>query len=192
MAEDLSPRLELAAMPRSRPAVARMIRRVGQIERRREALRSRLNNKVALVQKRFLAEVEPLDIEEQGLVEALMAFDRAHHEVAAFRGKRTLNFPTGDIGRRLTPPALKIEDEDVALADLVGKGLEQFYRVYHEINREALLNAPEVVRTIPGAAIERQEKFFVKPKELDVSASDRKSRLERVLGKLSVSPAPGA
>lgn len=192
MAQQLAPRQEPPAVPRSHAAAARMIRRVGQIERRREALRSRLNNKVAAIQQRLLGEVQPLDIEEQGLVDALKAFEHAHHDEAADRGRRTMSFPTGDIGRRLTPPALKIEDEEVALANLVGRGLTQYYRVHREINRVALLDAPEVACTIPGAVIERQEKFFVRPRELDVSASDRKSRLERILAKASATIAPGA
>ena len=51
------------------------------------------------------------------------------------------------------------------------KKIHKFIRVKREVNKEAMLEDPELAKTVRGVSITKREQFFVKPSEVAAEIS---------------------
>jgi phage host-nuclease inhibitor protein Gam len=101
---------------------------------------------------------------------ALQAYAGAHRSELLTADRKSVAIAAGTIGWRLGKAKIVTtggaEPDDV-VAWLVDQESDQFLRIKTELDKEALLAAPDQVEKIPGIAIFQGDEFFFKPLDLD-------------------------
>jgi len=158
-------------VPQSREELNDRVAQVGGLQRRLQTIGAKLNRQVAAAQARAAEEVSPLEQRLDELVNGIDAYCQSHRDELTNDGKkRIVKLPSGEVGWRLTPPAVTLPDNVKAfLALLKQLGLYHFIRTKEEVDKQAMLKEPETAETIEGVTIGQREEFIIKPVELQVS-----------------------
>lgn len=96
--------------------------------------------------------------------------------------RKSVEYPTGVIGWRQSPPSVRLTNEEKAIAAAEDLGFLEFIRVKEEFNKQAALADPDKARKIKYVKIKKgEEVFFVKPSVTTTEAvAEAKSvKLER-------------
>jgi len=97
-------------------------------------------------------------------------------ELITDAGKKTIDVTIGQIYWHLNPPAVSIRSNKHVVANCERLGLDQFIRIIKEPNKEAMLEKPDLAKTVPGVKIKQDEifgitsNFLSKPLEKTVAA----------------------
>lgn len=157
-----------AAAPaaQSREEVERLIEAIGRDQRELQRQDANLGDRLAEA-KRW-AEESALPLKEQiaDAQDRVSRWCEANREELTRGGKtKTVEFTTGKVSWRLRPPAVTLRKIEDIIAYLRGvKGGPSFLRVKEEVNKDALLAAPQFAATVPGVKIgSAGEDFIVEP-----------------------------
>ena len=159
------------AVPQSREDVINDIRKIGDITRvilRRE---TELNDKLAELTNAAAPGIEALKKELDRLQAGVQTWCEANRAELTKDGKtKTANLTTGEVRWRIRPPSVSIRKVDDVIAMLKKFSLVKFLRNKEEINKEAILAAPEEVKGIAGITIKSGiEDFEIIPFEQSVT-----------------------
>jgi phage host-nuclease inhibitor protein Gam len=159
------------AVPQSREDVINDIRKIGDITRvilRRE---TELNDKLAELTNDAAPGIEALKKELDRLQTGVQTWCEANRAELTKDGKtKTANLTTGEVRWRIRPPSVSIRKVDDVIAMLKKFSLVKFLRNKEEINKEAILAAPEEVKGIAGITIKSGiEDFEIIPFEQSVT-----------------------
>ena len=161
-------------VPQTHEAAARAIAEIGVMQRAVARIEHDMNDVIALAKKR--AEAQALGATEsiKCLTEGLRIWCEAHRARLTGDSKvKFYQFGTGKIEWRLRPPAVRLKPGTKA-EDLIEwleahRNYVPFVRIKKEINKEAMLAAPDLAATVPGISISSAgEDFSVTPFEAQI------------------------
>ena len=162
-------------LPDSREAVDALIHEIGEHQRLRRAIELSLGGDIADLKAAAEAKAKPHAesiAEKMGQVHAWCLANR--DEITEDGRTKTVRFGNGEVSWRNRPPrvalARGIKAEDlVATLRQLGRKFRKFLRLKIELNKEAMLEDPDLARTVPGVRIGSVgEDFTVKPVALEL------------------------
>ena len=154
----------------SRDDVVAAIGEIGRAIRERTRIEARMSDQMADLKTYYEEMAAPHAARIIELQAGVQAWCEAHRDELTQGGKtKTVALPTGEVKWRTTPPAVQVRGAEAVMALLVDRGLDRFIRVKAEVNKEAILNEPDVSADVPGITIVQREEFIVEPFEAELS-----------------------
>ncbi len=155
----------MAVIVQTRDEAVESIKRLGDLMREKERIQAKLNDHVAELQKQADEDVAPLLAEMESLEAGIHAWATANRDALTDGGKvKFADLTTGFIRWRNNPPKVQVTGVNAVIALLESNpALERFLRRKTEINKEAVLNEPELFekQPVPGLKIVVGKEFFV-------------------------------
>jgi phage host-nuclease inhibitor protein Gam len=153
-------------VPQNRDEAAGFVAEIGHCQRARSIIETGMNARIAEIKADSETRARRLAAEIEELSRGLEIWAAANREALTDGGKsKTATLASGEIKWRMTPPAVNLRGVADILKELFAKGLDQFIRTKHEIDKEAILRAPEEVADVPGISIGQHEEFVIVPFE---------------------------
>lgn len=152
--------------PRSREETQSWIKQFGDTQRELGRQQAAMNDEIAEITERYKPKLNELSDESKRLQTGIQIWCEAHRtELTSGRGK-TANLVTGEVSWRQRPPSVTVRGVDAVLEALRTLGLTRFIRSKDEVNKDAMLNEPDIANTVTGVTIKTgQEDFIIKPFE---------------------------
>lgn len=165
------PKLKAIAMPaaQSQDEVDLMIGKIGEAQRKIESIDAALTENIADLKAHAKKEVEPLQVRIGEYLQAIMSWAQANKDSLTADGRRTINVSQGSFGWRWPPPSVKVKRGcvETVIETLRARRLKQFLRTITELDKEAILRAPDLITKIPDIEVRQDEVFFVKPLKVE-------------------------
>lgn len=154
----------------NRDEVELAIKQIGDLQRQLQATEIEQNNELAEITQKFAPKLTALQEQIKPMQEAVQAWCESHRDELTKNGKtKTANFNTGEVQWRQRPPSVAVRGADSVIESLKTLGLVRFIRTKEEVNKEAMLNEPELASTVAGITIKTGiEDFVITPFEQEV------------------------
>jgi phage host-nuclease inhibitor protein Gam len=160
----------LKTVPQSKTECAEYIRQVGDLQREFSRRSAEMNDAIAVITQEHQPHLEGISQRIDTLQEGVQAWCEAHRVELCGENDRlgkTANFITGTVSWRQRPPSIAVRGADAVIEALRRLKLDRFIRTKEEVNKEAMLNEPDVARGIAGIKlVTGMEDFIVQPHEV--------------------------
>ncbi len=158
-------------VPQSKDDCDEMIRALGDLRRDVARLEADMNDKLAEVKERFEQKAEPLREKVEELLGGIETWCAANRDALTNSGKvKFAKLKNGEIRWRIRPPKVTVRTKDAVLQALKDLGLTRFIRTKEEINKDAILEDPDAVKSVKGIGIGSEgEDFVVEPFEAELN-----------------------
>ena len=173
-------RREAIAVPQSREACDALIAELGRERRKLDGIELGLKQSTAELKDKAEGAAAPVKERIALLAQQVEAYCAAHRERLTDGGKtKTVEFAAGTVSWRQRPAAVSFKrgtKVDEVLAFVLGAGarFRKFVRISRELNKEAMLAAPELATEIPGVSIgSGGETFAIEPAALAIADERR-------------------
>jgi phage host-nuclease inhibitor protein Gam len=154
----------------SRDAVVEAIAQIGRHVRERARIEALMGDEMAVIKARFEEQATPHSVGIIELTAGVQGWCEAHRAELTQDGRvKFAVLPSGEVKWRMTPPSVAVRGAEAVMALLLAAGLGRFVRTKEEINKEAILNEPDAVKTIAGLTINQREEFIIEPFETALS-----------------------
>ncbi|ETR78888.1 host-nuclease inhibitor protein Gam [Afipia sp. P52-10] len=159
-------------VPQNRDEAAAMIAEHGRLVREIARIELAMNDDLAAIKAEAVRQSAPLQEQSDALVKGITTFCEANRVALTDNNKtKTIDFGTGTVSWRHNPPAVntrgKVDDIIDRIKALISGGndaYKKFLRPAVTINRAAMLNDPELAKTIVGIKINSAgETFTIEP-----------------------------
>lgn len=160
--------------PQSREDAARMIREIGDLQRDFARVQAAMNDAIAAATQVAQPQLSGLTARIEALQAGVQTWCEAHRAELTRDGRvKTANLVTGEVQWRQRPPSVKVRALDLVLAEIHARGLAAAYiRTREELNKDAVLAAPDEVAGIAGLSIVTGvEDFVITPFEIEQTAA---------------------
>ena len=147
------------------------IKEVGDLNRELERLAIEQNDQLAAITEKYAPQINAIKEQLTPKQDAIQAWCESHRDELTQNGKtKTGTFNTGEVQWRQRPPSVGIRGAESVLESLRTLGLVRFIRTKEEVNKEAMLNEPELAATVAGVTIKTGvEDFVITPFEQEVA-----------------------
>lgn len=154
----------------SRDDVEVAIKQIGDLQRQLEQTAIEQNNELAAITEKYAPLLTALKEQIEPVQQAVQAWCESRRDELTQNGKtKTGSFNTGEVQWRQRPPSVAIRGTDSVIESLKTLGLMRFIRTKEEVNKEAMLNEPELAGTVAGVTIKTGvEDFVITPFEQEV------------------------
>lgn len=157
-------------IPQSLEQATDYIREIGEHQRDVTRIEAAMNDELAGIKERHEADAQPIKARIASLTQGVQIWAEANRDRLTQGGKtKTAALPSGEVAWRTRPPSVRVTGAEAVLAILRKMGLTRFIRTKDEVNKEAILNEPKAVDSVPGIAIQQGEDFIVTPFETELS-----------------------
>ena len=170
MAKPSNKRLKAATLeaPQSREETQSWIKTLGDTQREHARLTHDLNDKIAELTDAAKPALNALAERSAALQQGIQAWCEANRAELTAGGGKTANLITGEVSWRQRPPSIAVRGAEAVLESLRTLGLHRFIRQKEEINKEALLNEPDIAAGIAGISVVKgKEDFAITPFEVE-------------------------
>ena len=166
MAKAKTPKIPVR-VPKDINEADEFLRRIQELEQKNEETQQELETYLKATTAQYL----PGFAANIGLIEryaeGLFLFAQANRKELTQEGRtKTVNLQSGSLLWRMTPPKVSIQNVEEVLTELVRLRLRGFIRRTPSVNKEAMLQKPDVAKTVKGVTIDQHEEFVIKLKEL--------------------------
>ena len=149
-------------VPQSRDEAAQYIRQIGDLQRKMLREQAEMNDAIAHLTETYQPRLEVLKGDISLRQEGLQAWCEANRAELTNGGKvKTANLITGEVQWRKRPPSISVRGADSVIETLLRLGLKKFVRTKEEINKEAILNEPDLVKGVAGIKVVTDVEDFV-------------------------------
>lgn len=154
----------------SRDDVEVAIKQIGDLQRQLEQTAINQNNELAAITEKYAPILTALKEQIEPIQMAVQAWCESRRDELTQNGKtKTGSFNTGEVQWRQRPPSVAIRGADSVIEALKTHGLIRFIRTKEEVNKEAMLNEPELAGTVAGVTIKTGvEDFVITPFEQEL------------------------
>lgn len=160
-----------SSVPQSALDTQSAITTLGQVQRDLVRIEADINDQIAIINQQQAARIEALRNQRDALQCGIQTWCEANRATLCGKGK-SANLVTGEVAWRQRPPSVTVRAADAVIDHLGKLGLTQFVRIKHEINKEAILAEPDLVRGIKGLSINvGVEDFVITPFSMDLEQS---------------------
>ena len=159
MAKNTNKRLKAETLeaPQSREETQSWIKTLGDTQREHARLTHDLNDKIAELTDAAKPALNALAERSAALQQGIQAWCEANRAELTAGGGKTANLITGEV-----------RGIESVLENLRTLGLARFIRQKEEVNKEAMLNEPDIAATIAGITVVRgKEDFVIVPFEVE-------------------------
>lgn len=155
----------------TRDEVEVAIKEIGDLNRELERLAIEQNDKLAAITEEYAPRMNEVKEKLSPKQDAVQAWCESRRDELTQNGKtKTGSFNTGEVQWRQRPPSVGIRGAESVLESLRTLGLVRFIRTKEEVNKEAMLNEPELAVTVAGVTIKTGvEDFVITPFEQEVA-----------------------
>lgn len=173
----------------------RQIDQLGENERERRAILDRLNQQVAQLISAATEKLQPLVTAGENLCQTIETYATAHRpELTGNRKTKTVKLPSGNLSWRLPskPAVIFTEDEEELRLQLEKLGLVGFFVEKKEYvpDRDKMIEEKDKLRSIQGIEFKQDEKFSIKP--LNINAEITAEKIRKSLPKQKEEASDGA
>lgn len=160
-----------AYAPQSQTDCAADVRKLGDLQRALTRMQADMNDAIASITQQYEPNIEQLKAQIETLQNGVQTWCEAHRDELTGGGKvKTANLVTGEVQWRQRPPSCSVRNAEAVIELLKRLGLPRLVRTKEEVNKEAVLNEPELVRGIAGITIVTGvEDFVITPFEQEVA-----------------------
>lgn len=154
----------------SRDEVELAIKQLGDLQREIESVSIEQNNRIAQITEEFAPAIANLQEKIKPMQQAIQTWCESNRDELTNNGKsKTANFNTGEVQWRQRPPSVSVRGVSSVIENIKTLNLFKFLRIKEEINKEAMLNEPELAGTIAGITIKKGvEDFVITPFEQEI------------------------
>ncbi|OOR97167.1 host-nuclease inhibitor protein Gam [Canicola haemoglobinophilus] len=154
----------------SRDDVELAIKQIGDLQRQLEQTAIEQNNELATITEKYAPKITALKEQIEPVQQAVQAWCESRRDELTQNGKtKTGVFNTGEVQWRQRPPSVAVRGVDSVIESLKTLWLLRFIRTKEEINKDAMLNEPELAATVAGVTIRKGvEDFVITPFEQEV------------------------
>lgn len=146
----------------TRDEVETAIKEIGDLNRELERLAIEQNDKLAAITEEYAPLMNEVKEKLAPKQDAVQAWCESRRDELTQNGKtKTGSFNTGEVQWRQRPPSVGIRGAESVLESLRTLGLVRFIRTKEEVNKEAMLNEPELAATVAGVTIKTGVEDFV-------------------------------
>jgi phage host-nuclease inhibitor protein Gam len=153
-------------VPQTAAEANAFVLRIGRVQReitRRETI---MNDELAALAAKHARVPARLQEAKERLKKGLQIWAAANRKELTSAGKvKFHDFDAGRIQWRTNPASVALKKVERVMASLKELKLDRFIRIKEEPNKEAMLEEPEVAKTVPGVKIKQDEKFVIVPNE---------------------------
>lgn len=155
----------------SKDQTTEAIKYLGDIQRELVRLETEMNDKIAEITASYSSNIEVLKKKSAEIQKGIQIWCEANRDELTNNGKvKSANLVTGEIQWRNRPPSCMIRSVENVIETLKQLGLHRFVRTKEEVNKEAILNEPNIVAHIPGITIKKDvEDFAIVPFEQEIN-----------------------
>lgn len=155
----------------TREDAAADIKSLGDLMRQRTRKEADMNDQIAQITHAYQPEFDALNERIDVLQNSIQAYCEANRNDLTNGGKvKSANLVTGEVMWRQKPPSVRIKASDAVIDTLKRLGLGKFVRTKEEVNKEAILTEPDVVRGVAGISIiTGEEQFEITPFEQEAA-----------------------
>ncbi|WP_454900761.1 host-nuclease inhibitor Gam family protein [Aggregatibacter sp.] len=155
----------------TRDEVETAIKEIGDLNRELERLAIEQNDKLAAITEEYAPLMNAVKEKLSPKQDAVQAWCESRRDELTQNGKtKTGSFNTGEVQWRQRPPSVGIRRAESVLESLRTLGLVRFIRTKEEVNKEAMLNEPELATTVAGVTIKTGvEDFVITPFEQEIA-----------------------
>lgn len=146
----------------SRDEADETVRRIGELQRQREAIATRMNDTLASAKAAAEIEAAPINAAIKELSHGVQVWAEAHRD-ALCKGGKTVKLGNGELRWRLRPPSVVVRGAGMVVEALKRLGLNRFVRVKEEIDKAAILADPQAVQDVKGLQVSQGEDFVIVP-----------------------------
>lgn len=154
-------------IPQSRAEAIDAIAVIGQAQRELSRIEAAMNDELAAIKERYEEQARPFHDRMKSLTIGVQTWCEANRSALTDGNKtKTVNLSSGTVKWRLTPPSVKVGRGLIGavLVAIRKAGLADiFIRTSEELNKEAILAAPEKIAAIQGISIHQAEEFVIEP-----------------------------
>lgn len=147
----------------NREDAERMIQLIGEKQREVVRIEAAMNDRLNPIKEQFENQAKPLNVEIEELWAGVQAWAESNKPNLLDGKAKTVKLATGDVGWRTSPPSVRLTNTKAILEGLKQMGLTQFIRATEEVNKDAILAAPDKATAVKGIAITQAELFWIKP-----------------------------
>lgn len=151
-------------VPQSDEEAATFVTEVGRCKTEIERIEANLKDDIAALKLRAAQEAAPTVIAWKEALRGLRTYCEAHRaRLTKNFTTKTHAFPTGKVSWRARKPKVSLRGKVEDIIDRIKTlGLLQFIRQEEAVNKQAMLDAPELAETISGVSIgSAGEDFYV-------------------------------
>jgi len=157
------------AVPKDAAEVSAAIADIGEANRALQRIEADMNTALAEIKAHWETQAEPHRLRIEAITQGVQVWCEAHRAELLKGEVKTATFPAGEVQWRVRPPSVRVTGTEAVMDALRRRGLDRFLRVKEEINKEAILNEPDAVVSVPGIRIEQSEDFVIKPFEVELA-----------------------
>ncbi|EDR7890436.1 host-nuclease inhibitor protein Gam [Salmonella enterica subsp. enterica] len=159
-------------VPQNKEDVIGDIKKIGDLQRELEREQTIMNDAIGAITEKHAPGIEALKRDIDTLSQGIQGWCEAHRDELTQNGKtKTASLITGKVEWRNRPPSVGIRGVETVLETLHRLNLDRFIRIKEEVNKNAILNEPEVVKGVAGITIRSGiEDFSITPFEQDTGA----------------------
>ncbi len=159
-------------VPQTREEAQTWIKQLGDAQRELGVVSAKMNDELAEITDTYKPQINALQDKAKELQKGIQTWCEAHRAELTDSKTKTANLVTGEVSWRQRPPSVTIRGKDAVLDSLRSLGLMQFIRTKEEINKDAMLNEPDIAASVAGVSIKTGvEDFVIKPFEQAVEGA---------------------
>lgn len=144
------------------------VRAIGELQRKREAIKTAMNEHLARVKASYETDAVPVNEALKTLSHGVQVWAEANRAELTKNGSKTVKLGNGELRWRTRPPSVTVRAAGIVIEALKRLGLTRFIRTKEEINKEAILAEPEAVQDVKGISIGQGEDFVIVPFETEL------------------------
>lgn len=150
----------------SREEVEIAIKEIGDLQRELQRKMIHQNDELAAITEKYAPLLQEIKQQIEPMQEGVKVWCENHRNELTNGKSKTISFNTGDVQWRLRPPSVTARGIPTILEYFKENGMYQFIRIKEELNKDAILNSPELVKMVKGLTIKKGEEIFdIKPFE---------------------------
>ncbi|MBL8396635.1 MAG: host-nuclease inhibitor Gam family protein [Candidatus Accumulibacter sp.] len=154
----------VSQVPQTLEQADEAIAAIGGLQRHLARLTADMNDQLTTVKQAYEKRAEPLLKMLGELQEGTKIWCEANRAMLTRDGKtKTVPFPSGEVAWRMRPPSVSVRGTESALKRLRQIDAKRFIRTKEEINRQAILDHPEILTRVPELSITQGEDFVITP-----------------------------
>ena len=160
----------VAFVPQHRDACVQAVQGIGEAQRERLRIETAMNDEIAAIKTRYEEQARPYAEQIKALSQGVQTWCEAHRDELLTGKSKTVNLASGEVKWRTRPPRVSVRNVAGVLEALKNLKLKRFIRTKEEINKEAILDEPEVVANLKGISITQKEDFVIVPFETELES----------------------
>ena len=152
-------------VPTSRAEVDAAIAQIGVLQRQRETIETKLNDRLARIKSAAETDAGPIAESIRVLASGVQTWCEANRNDLLKAGGKTVKFGNGEVRWRKCPPSVSLKRvEDLIKRLKADEDLKRFVRSKDEVDKEAILADASAVEGIVGITINTDlENFVIAP-----------------------------